>query len=112
VATVDHWEALYLPRANIPIARGWFRQDDFPENAILYGDLTARSYRRWLDRLAVRYVVLTDAPLDYSARREAALLRSGRSGLQVVYRYRHGTVYSVAAPRPLVEDPNRAFVVS
>ena len=31
--------------------------------------------------MAVRYVLLTDAPADYSSRREAALIRSGRSGL-------------------------------
>ena len=33
VASWGHWEADYLPRAGIPIARGWFRQDDFPQNA-------------------------------------------------------------------------------
>ena len=32
--------------------------------------------------------MLTDAPLDYSARGEAALLRSGRSGLRVAFRDR------------------------
>ena len=30
VDTVDHWPALYLARANIPLVRGWFRQDDHP----------------------------------------------------------------------------------
>ena len=46
---------------------------------------TARSRRAptsaWLRGLGVRYVVLTDAPPDYSSRAEAALIRSGRSGL-------------------------------
>ena len=32
VDTAGHWAALYLPRAGIPLARGWFRQDDFPQN--------------------------------------------------------------------------------
>ncbi len=32
VATWGHWEAYYLARAGFPLARGWFRQDDFPEN--------------------------------------------------------------------------------
>jgi hypothetical protein len=112
VATSNHWEALYLPRAGIPIARGWFRQNDFPQNAILYGNLTVRGYRGWLNRLGVRYVVLSDAPLDYSARREAALLRSGRSGLQIVYRFPHGTIYRVPAPRPLISGSGYASVVA
>ena len=30
VDTVGHWPAFYLAKANIPLARGWFRQDDFP----------------------------------------------------------------------------------
>ncbi|HKC77909.1 MAG TPA: hypothetical protein VKB70_05955, partial [Gaiellaceae bacterium] len=30
VDTVGHWPAFYLADANIPLARGWFRQDDFP----------------------------------------------------------------------------------
>ena len=40
VDTVDHWEAAYLPRAGIPIARGWFRQNDFPQNELLYDRFT------------------------------------------------------------------------
>ena len=74
VATADHWEAVYLPEAGIPIARGWFRQDDFPENAILYGRADAPSTPvEWLRRLGVGYVVLSTASLDYSSRAEAAL---------------------------------------
>ena len=38
VATTGHWEAYYLPRHGIPIARGWFRQDDWPQNAALYDE--------------------------------------------------------------------------
>ena len=37
VDTSGHWPAYYLPQAGIPLVRGWFRQDDFPQNAILYG---------------------------------------------------------------------------
>ncbi len=61
VATAGHWEAVYLPRAGIPIARGWFRQDDFPQNRVLYGRLASDTYVRWLRRLGARYVVLTSA---------------------------------------------------
>ena len=36
VDTTGHWAAAYLPGAGIPITRGWFRQDDFPRNEVLY----------------------------------------------------------------------------
>src|SRR5207249_10117755 len=78
VDTAGHWSAVYLPRAGIPLTRGWFRQDDFPQNEVLYDNLTGTTYRAWLRSLGVRYVVLTDAPTDYSAKREALLIRNGR----------------------------------
>jgi hypothetical protein len=105
VDTVGHWEAVYLARAGIPIVRGWFRQDDFPQNALLYDDFGRHAYLSWLRTLGVRYVVLTDAPSDYSARAEAALLRSGRSGLDPVFDFGHGTVYRVPAPAAIVVGP-------
>lgn len=95
VDTVGHWPAQFLPAAGIPLARGWFRQDDYPTNALLYGQLTARRYREWLRSLGVRYVLLSKAQPDYSAQREAALLRSGRSGLQVVFRGLTSTVFEL-----------------
>ena len=36
VATTGKWEAYHLPRHGVPLARGWFRQDDWPQNAPLY----------------------------------------------------------------------------
>ena len=60
VDTSGHWAAVYLPRADIPLTRGWFRQDDF-QNEVLY-ELDGATYLRWLRLLGVRYVVLTDAP--------------------------------------------------
>jgi hypothetical protein len=110
VDTTGHWEAVYLPQAGIPIARGWFRQDDFPQNALLYGQLRPGAYLHWLRGLGVRYVVLTDAPSDYSARTEARLLRSGRSGLIPVLRSTHATVYSVPAPSGIVTGAPGASV--
>ena len=87
VDTVEHWPAAYLPDAGIPIVRGWYRQNDFPQNELLYDrTLAARAYESWLRGLGVRYVVLSDAPPDYSSRGEAALIRSGRSGLEPVFR--------------------------
>ncbi len=83
VATWGHWESYHLASRDIPITRGWFRQDDFPVNSPLYsGDLDATSYQEWLRSLGVRYVVLPNEQLDYSSRREAEILRSpGHGGL-------------------------------
>ena len=50
---------------------------------MLYDKLGAKAYLGWLHGLGVEYVVLSHAPPDYSARGEAALLRSGRLGLPV-----------------------------
>jgi hypothetical protein len=113
VDTVDHWEAVYLPRAGIPIARGWFRQDDLPFNAVLYRRrLSAGSYVSWLRGVGVRWVVLTTAPLDYSARAEAALLESGRSGLTPVFRSGTTTIFAVSSPRRIVTGPGDARIVA
>jgi hypothetical protein len=112
VDTTGHWEAVYLTRAGIPIVRGWFRQDDFPQNEVLYDGPNARSYGLWLHSLGVRYVVLTGAPTDYSSRVEAQLLRSGRSMLPVVYRSRNITVYEVPHPTAIVTGPSKPRVVA
>jgi hypothetical protein len=111
VDTAGHWDAVYLPRAGVPLARGWFRQNDFPQNRVLYRRLARGAYLHWLRSLGIRYVVLTDAPADYSAHEEAELLRSGRSGLTPVMRTRHLTIYAVPAPKPLITGPARARVV-
>ena len=52
VDTSQHWPAYYLAGAGIPLARGWFRQDDFPFNRLLYGpSLDYGEYIAWLHRL-------------------------------------------------------------
>ena len=113
VDTSGHWDAVYLPRAGIPLARGWFRQNDYPQNRLLYKDdgLAGGAYLTWLHSLGIRYVVLTDAPPDYSARAEAKLLRSGRSGLTRVMKAKHVSIYSVPSPTPLITGPGSAVVV-
>lgn len=111
VDTSGHWGAVYLPEAGIPIARGWYRQDDFPQNEVLYGELGGQAYAAWLRRLAVAYVVLTSSPSDYSARAEAALLESGKSGLRPVFRTPALTIFAVPNPRPIVVGPAAARVV-
>jgi hypothetical protein len=111
VDTVGHWGATYLPRAGIPITRGWFRQYDFPQNEVLYGTLGPAAYRHWLRDLGVRYVVRTDAPPDYSAVAEETLLKSGRAGLEPVLRTPTLTIYAVPSPHELVTGPGRARVL-
>jgi hypothetical protein len=111
VDTAGHWPAEYLPSAGVPIVRGWFRQDDFPQNRLLYRNPHRSAYVSWLRSLGVRYVVLPDAALDYSAQREASLLRSGRSGLHVAFRSAHTTIYAVPSPTPLVTGSGRAHML-
>jgi hypothetical protein len=112
VDTSGHWGAVYLARAGIPIARGWFRQNDFPQNVVLYDDLGRASYLHWLHKLGVKYVVLMDAPLDYSARGEAQLLRSGRSGLVLRYTGTHARIYEVPHATGIISGAPGARVVS
>jgi hypothetical protein len=61
--------------------------------------------------MAVRYVVLSDAPTDYSSRHEEALIRSGHSGLVLVKRLPHLAVYEVPHATPLITGPGFANVV-
>ena len=112
VDTVGHWPAEYLPAAGIPLARGWFRQDDFPNNAVLYGRLTPARYAAWLRGLGVRYVLLSRAEPDYSALNEARLLRSGRSGLRVVFKTPDLTVFAVPAPTGILSGGQAARLLA
>ena len=112
VDTVDHWPALYLARANIPLVRGWFRQDDHPVANLLYHRFTPAQYVAWLRRLGVAYVVLTNAPTDHSSRREARLVRSGETGLRRVFATHAVSIYAVPRPEPIVTGPDRPAVLA
>lgn len=75
--TRSRWESVYVAE-RIPIAHGWLRQlesDDF--DRFTGGRLSAPAYGRWLREHGVEYVAVPDAELDYYARDEAALVRSG-----------------------------------
>ena len=70
-----------------PLARGWERQLDIKYNSLFYdGTLTAATYHTWLHKLAVRYVAVSDADLDYSAHEETALIDRGLPYLRLVFR--------------------------
>src|SRR4051794_23941640 len=95
--TRSHWEARDLADRGVLLARGWQRQLDRQRNALFYeGHLTARGLRAWLHHNAVRWVALSDARLDPSARREAALLRAGVPGVREVWHGHHWRLFSVA----------------
>lgn len=112
VDTTGHWGATYLADANIPLARGWFRQDDFPQNEVLYSKLGPRAYLRWLHGLGVGYVVVAKAPLDYSSRAEAKLIESGRANLRLVYVDQTTEIYRVPGFVPIVTGPGKARVLA
>lgn len=112
VDTSSHWPAYHFPDSGIPIARGWFRQSDFPANELLYrSSLEADEYLDWLHDLGVAFVVLGDAPPDYSAQTEADLIRSGDSGLRLVHEEGPVQVYAVPEPEPIVRGPGSPQVV-
>ncbi|MGH3038984.1 MAG: hypothetical protein ACRDLZ_06185 [Gaiellaceae bacterium] len=107
VPTGDHWEAYWVPRAGIPLARGWYRQVDIAENELFYEEpLEPEGFREWLRSLGIRYVLLPDTQLGrVGEEREAELLRSGRSGLLEATQAGDVTVYELPDPEPMLTGP-------
>ena len=101
-----HWEAFRVA-THISIARGWERQLDERDNPIFYrrGALTPVRYAAWLRDNAVRFVALPDAPLDSSARAEAALIRRGLPYLSAPVRTGAWRIYAVSDPTPIAQGP-------
>lgn len=99
--TANHWEARHVaPR--VALARGWERQLDRRFGALFYdGDLTAGTYRAWLDEHAVAFVAVPDVPLDGAGRAEARLIGAGLPYLHEVWHDRHWRVFAVRRPTPL-----------
>lgn len=102
----NHREATVLAR-HVNMARGWNRQLDVERGRLFYdGTLSPATYRAWLDRWAVGYVVLHHGKPDGPAEAEAALVRGGLPWLRRVWRDDGWTVYRVrdavpwCRPRP------------
>jgi hypothetical protein len=114
VPTFGHWEAWWMPRAGLPLARGWYRQLDIAENPELYRTpLTPSAYQGWLRRMGVRFVLLPDARLGpLGARDEAELLRSGRSGLVEAFRSRDWRIYELPHATPMLTGRATADIVA
>ncbi|MGZ4671400.1 MAG: hypothetical protein ACXV5U_03015 [Ilumatobacteraceae bacterium] len=105
VPTKRHWEATFVA-LDVPIARGWERQFDTRYNPQFYKPgLTADGYRRWLLDWGVRYVALSDAPVDRSGQQEAALLTDGLPFLRPIFANNHWKVWEVIDGDGLVEGP-------
>jgi hypothetical protein len=103
--TSFHWEA-YEIATRYSIARGWERQLDIRYNHIFYGGrLTPGTYKRWLHDNAVRYVAISSADPDYSARAEVRLIDHGLPYLQQVFRSQNWRVYQVIGATPIVQAP-------
>lgn len=106
VPTASHRESAALaPFVNL--ARGWNRQADVKLNPMFYGDgtLDVATYRTWLDRWAVRYVVVAPGSADIGGGRERALLETDLPYLTEVWHNHDWTLYQVADPQPLVSPP-------
>jgi len=102
VDTVNHWGSVYL--ADMSLARGWDRQADNANNPIFYNKslLNAASYHAWLRQLAVGWVALPSAPLDYASVQEGKLIRGGLSYLKLVWSSHDWQLYQVVDATPLV----------
>jgi hypothetical protein len=103
--TKSHWDATILGE-RFDLARGWERQLDTRYDELFYsGRLTASAYHAWLLETGVRYVALSDAPLDFSSVQEAALIRGGLPFLREVFTSANWHIYAVIGAQPLASGP-------
>ncbi|MFZ4154009.1 hypothetical protein [Streptomyces pseudogriseolus] len=102
----NHREAVALT-PHVHLARGWNRQLDMERARLFYdGSFSAATYRAWLDRWAVGFVVLHDGKPDGYAEEEARLVRERRPDWLVpVWRDAHWEVFRVRDAVPLVSAP-------
>ena len=108
VPTRNHAEARYVAD-RVAIARGWERQLETEHDGLFYegaGQPSAARYRAWLREQAISYIALPDAPLDYSGRGEARVIRGAPGYLREVWRSAHWRLFAVAAPAPLAQPPS------
>jgi hypothetical protein len=108
VPSADHGEARWMA-PHVMLARGWERQLDQKDGPLFYDEastpLTPTRYRAWLSEQAVSYVALADAPLDYSAKGEARLLRRPPAYLREIWHSAHWRLFAVLGAAPLAQAP-------
>ncbi|MEV7866788.1 MFS transporter [Streptomyces sp. NPDC088124] len=91
----------------VNLARGWNRQADMERNPLFYDDtLTETTYRDWLDRWAVHYVVLPEGRFDDGAAVEAELVQGGLPYLERLWGDANWTLYEVQDPTSLADPPS------
>jgi hypothetical protein len=113
VPEFNHWESYFVPKAGLPLARGWYQQLDSGDYPSLHNTtLTPSLYRSWLRSVGVRYVIVTAAKPAAGADREEKLVTSGRSGLVKVFQGKTGAVYELPGATPILTGPARAAITS
>jgi hypothetical protein len=109
--TQSHWEATILAQ-HFELARGWDRQLDMRYDGLFYRPhLSASAYRAWLLQTGARFVALCDAPVDFSSRQEATLIRRGLPYLHEVFAAAHWRIYAVQGALPLAQGPGRLTAI-
>lgn len=109
--TFSHWESAFVA-PYVSLARGWERQLDIADNPLFYtpsalaGRLSPTAYAHWLDTEGVSFVALPEAPLDYAAKAEGAILRAGEvPGLRLVWSNADWKLWRVVSSPGLVSGP-------
>ena len=111
VPLADHWEAAYIGRTHLSLARGWERQIDTGRNPLFYtpGALTGETYQAWLLANGVSFVALPRVPLaqvDYAAVEERALLAARAvPGLTRIWQNSEWVLWRVDHSPGLVSGP-------
>ncbi|MET8509721.1 hypothetical protein ABZV60_34695 [Streptomyces sp. NPDC004787] len=106
IPSASHRESSALA-ARVHLARGWNRQADVKRNPLFYdGTLTPESYHTWLERWAVRLVVLPrKGKLDPAGTEEAGVVEAGQSYLKEIWSDANWRLYEVQKPTPLAALP-------
>lgn len=109
----NHREASGLA-PHINMARGWNRQLDMERARLFYdGSFSPATYRAWLDRWAVGFVVLPLGKPDGYAEAEARLVRDQRpEWLEPVWQDTHWRVFRVRDAVPLASEPASVVTTS
>ena len=104
--TRNRWEAVYVAE-RFPIGRGWLRQTESGDFDLFQDDnLTAASYREWLDHRGVAFVAVSvGAEPDYLSEDEIDLIHAGLPYLDEVWSNDDWELYAVDAPVPIGPAP-------
>ena len=102
IDTRNHWASAHVARQH-PLARGWERQADRANNPLFYasGQIDSAGYHAWLTELAVGWVAVPVARLDYASVHEAELVATGPPYLRAIWSNEDWTLYRVVNAPPL-----------